>query len=1201
MIFSLLLWCLDDVHSSFAFLDDSGTATLKSRPGPRVRPTLNFSTSHTDAQGLAVPTPSVPAGFTDNASLGNDSKLNGNYRMYSSVGDLRLHNYYDDDEIPAPPSMPPPPPPTVAPPPPPQHYSPPSSTISSPSSPSPPDFKPPTPNSIAPLFLPTDHYAVPTAEPHEANNAAKWKSETGLNTVSKDLHMTLPNRFSLNPAAFQHSQAQTNFDVEPRSTLSKSNKIPPPAPTRISSIQLQEPQDITYPKDPPSSPVPSSFNPSFQAKLFASNQTQKSVNDTLNKRKSMLIMEDLPDFPEKSANMTDQKGSRASSLLKENTNVLQNSHIQLNKEIKNVDAITDKKIESSVIFRDNPLSQPYRLNNSTSEFTSVVSAKGEDGQRNYHNGNEGFTVNLNKHEYTQEKNKSSKPTVNVIPLKPVLGELSLSNSIDNEIKLKPENIEECPPSPPPMAPPPPPPMPVPPNRQSATPLPLPVQNMPPKALPSVNSTASPPAPPLDLAPVVRMPSPLLPLKPNTVTVTPKPPSFVPPPPPPKAPPAPPPLPNSVGPSSSIPLQEAIKAKQHTLKKIPKSIEVRPAQSNSISSVNDEQKIRVGKIKGELEALFSPKKDEKVDRLKNSQQGLEINKQSNGNFSHSVGGENKLVNSLILKVPLLPARFEKEDADVDNSEWLPKSNNLEIQIPEPDYLPTSPINKKEKSTYSETLNKIPKATLEVSVPSPPLASPEKDTDALNSSIPTYKPHRGAKILTENRTVNELPVLISKPDTDIGINVGIVSKLTEPEHLGPVVKQEPQSSEAESTVKDPITGVQVEANSPMAMLMAAQKRAQRAKSLDRKNLPKISVSSGLITSVSNSSFNERKGNTFVVVPNKETAKQFTEEQVTSFTTNSYQNSDSYSIPSTWGDTETKSSDVSSTMGRNFEISSDKTSVPYSYNVLDLQAYTTESQKDYLSPKSTIITNPISTTVPSSTESPSFNISSFPSPCPDSKMDNEIEYEIIPPPAEFMNNPAPSGSNLLSIQQKDQSYNYDHSTSLQSDFIPNYARSNSINQPFVSLSTLPNSGFNSYSSDNTSLSINRDSQRSSLIKKRLYMPEPESSRTYGSSTNPIRSTMPLSYSNMHAQTSSNVVTDPRRSNTSSRFLPQGRRVSSENVGRMVPPMTDMKYKSQNMDYSMGKSSTRSQNKSQPGMTFTVRPGTRQPISQMYQGGYL
>ncbi|XP_026719910.1 uncharacterized protein C6orf132 homolog [Athene cunicularia] len=106
----------------FGTMTDSGTATLK--PRPRVRPLLTFLPLNAqESHGVAVPTPSVPEDFEEKAALGSGSHINGNYRMYSSVGDLRPQALEGDDldeDIPPPPSVPPPPPPTApAPPPPP--------------------------------------------------------------------------------------------------------------------------------------------------------------------------------------------------------------------------------------------------------------------------------------------------------------------------------------------------------------------------------------------------------------------------------------------------------------------------------------------------------------------------------------------------------------------------------------------------------------------------------------------------------------------------------------------------------------------------------------------------------------------------------------------------------------------------------------------------------------------------------------------------------------------------------------------------------------------------------------------------------------------------------------------------------------------------------------------------------------------------
>ncbi|XP_009580388.1 PREDICTED: uncharacterized protein C6orf132 homolog, partial [Fulmarus glacialis] len=132
----------------FGTTTDSGTATLK--PRPRVRPLLTFLPLNAqESHGVAVPTPSVPEDFEEKAALGSGSQINGNYRMYSSVGDLRPQALEGDDldeDIPPPPSVPPPPPPTApapAPPPPASPVPPPPETMPPP--PPPPEMVPPPP------------------------------------------------------------------------------------------------------------------------------------------------------------------------------------------------------------------------------------------------------------------------------------------------------------------------------------------------------------------------------------------------------------------------------------------------------------------------------------------------------------------------------------------------------------------------------------------------------------------------------------------------------------------------------------------------------------------------------------------------------------------------------------------------------------------------------------------------------------------------------------------------------------------------------------------------------------------------------------------------------------------------------------------------------------------------------------------------
>ncbi|XP_019498202.1 PREDICTED: uncharacterized protein C6orf132 homolog [Hipposideros armiger] len=89
---------LDGIYygdNRFDTVSESGTATLKARP--RVRPLLTFLPLNAqENHGLAVPTPSVPEDFADKEVTGTSSLVNGNLRLYSSVGDLRPGHYGQD-------------------------------------------------------------------------------------------------------------------------------------------------------------------------------------------------------------------------------------------------------------------------------------------------------------------------------------------------------------------------------------------------------------------------------------------------------------------------------------------------------------------------------------------------------------------------------------------------------------------------------------------------------------------------------------------------------------------------------------------------------------------------------------------------------------------------------------------------------------------------------------------------------------------------------------------------------------------------------------------------------------------------------------------------------------------------------------------------------------------------------------------------
>ncbi|XP_025967763.2 uncharacterized protein C6orf132 homolog isoform X2 [Dromaius novaehollandiae] len=227
-----------------------------------------------ESHGVAVPTPSVPEDFAEKAALGPGSRLNGSYRMCSSVGDLRpqaAEGQYPDEDIPPPPSVPPPPPPAPppplgapavpapleieVPPPPAAAAPPPPACATSPGTPAPPDFVPPAPPFSAGI--------------------SKWKSETGLSARQAEAEVEGPARPTSAEAGGPAAPALESLQrPEPHLTFPRSFKVPPPAPARSSSIPAQEPdapgKEGAPPRQPRARPpLPPCFTPRAEAEAPA--------------------------------------------------------------------------------------------------------------------------------------------------------------------------------------------------------------------------------------------------------------------------------------------------------------------------------------------------------------------------------------------------------------------------------------------------------------------------------------------------------------------------------------------------------------------------------------------------------------------------------------------------------------------------------------------------------------------------------------------------------------------------------------------------------------------------------------------------------------------------------------------------------------------------------------------------------------------
>eukprot|EP00069_Balaena_mysticetus_P000025 bmy_00085T0 len=227
---------------------------------------------------------------------GTSKLINGNLRLYSSVGDLRPGHYGQDLLIPPPPPGPapappsdtpqpqeepsPPPPPSTAPPPPPLLLEPPSPPsvapplppvmgalsaappLPSPSTPTPPDFIPPAPPppllpALAPPAPVSPH--TPGTHPFPAAGVTKWKSEVAVSDGQPEAPRGSPPRSPAEPKG-------SLLGPETHLTFPSSLKVPPPTPVRTSSISSQEaqgalPEEGEATKKAPSRlPLPPSFH-----------------------------------------------------------------------------------------------------------------------------------------------------------------------------------------------------------------------------------------------------------------------------------------------------------------------------------------------------------------------------------------------------------------------------------------------------------------------------------------------------------------------------------------------------------------------------------------------------------------------------------------------------------------------------------------------------------------------------------------------------------------------------------------------------------------------------------------------------------------------------------------------------------------------------------------------------------------------------
>ncbi|XP_072498192.1 uncharacterized protein C6orf132 homolog [Notamacropus eugenii] len=1089
--------------NQFNTVSESGTATLK--PRPRVRPLLTFLPLNAqENHGLAVPTPSVPEDFVgkDVTNKGSNLQVNGNLRLYSSVGDLRSGHYVEEPIIPPPPmgpapgpppdvsmfraESPPPPPPSMAPPPPPLLLEPqppappniapplppvpgalsPPSTLSSPPTPTPPDFIPPAPPLafLAPPPPPMPAPGRPVPESPRtptgprffpSTGVSKWKSETVLNGGQSEAHKNCPPR---SPAA-----PPTESKPDPHLTFPRSLKVPPPAPVRTSSIPVEE-----FPRD------------------LQEEETPKKISNRLPLPPSFHIRPVSQAYPDGTQELD---GPR--------------------------------KLQDTLPASLQPSQASPRMNNKT----------------------------------------AAPPLVSALP------------------PPAPPLPPEAPP-PPPEAPPPPPEAPPPPPE--APPLP-------------------PEAPPLPM--IEKVPVPVTGLRKG-----PKPSSPIP----------KPKTPTPVAEVSSDPIdwrdpkqmdklrselaaylcgsrreerspcngtsptlpskvgENRDKSPNLPKKESPPSLTLPPVDYAPANSPTPS----VQRIKNELEALMSPsleKEAKPATGLISPKPPPEARR-----VVENGAGDAKFPKLVAKKLPFLPTPPKPEaekDPDVPTTRTIgPREKAIE-----PQRSISSPLQAKSSPLVPPKPDRIE---------TPPSPAPAPKTPLAQEEVPVlYKPHQGQDQAHSGQKAAVVTPSLAKRELQ-GIQ----------ENESPSIKTPGEDQSDREILRHPVTGEVVERGSPMALLLAAKQRAQkgraRGSALGRSSLPgslrgnrnpSESVSESII-------YNEIRPNSFTVVP-----KPVREvEQAPQMSTPTQ-----HDRPSKWVSSSPRGPVTSEFQPRQRWSKEE----PQALLVQERSA-SSYSPQSHLLPKS-------------------FSSPSSPSYKGGEEEVEEFNFEVIPPPPEFSNDadlsnspPAPAPAPVPT-----PAYLGHRGSPLRSSF-SDYGQTLDLGLPGYERPSPSGSPGNSYSryypgvhySGGGGLERFSGGGRS-LIKKRLYLNEPRRSPGPprcgpGGGTGRSLST-PNAFGPQPGGTygSGHGGTEMRRVNSSGR-APGGlhtRKLSVEGTGRNGPyagggvgsggPGENI-YKVSNTDYSFAPTTSRSSPStarySSPLNTFTVRPGTRQPISYVYSGAH-
>uniref|UniRef100_A0A452GPD6 Uncharacterized protein n=1 Tax=Gopherus agassizii TaxID=38772 RepID=A0A452GPD6_9SAUR len=657
-----------------------------------------------------------------------------------------------------------------------------------------------------------------------------------------------------------------------------------------------------------------------------------------------------------------------------------------------------------------------------------------------------------------------------------------------------------------------------------------------------------------------------------------------------------------------------------------------APSNKPTSM---QANSVMKFRNELEALLSPTKEGKPPiGLTNHRHSPGTNRVTlNSGSSQTNSGDCRLPKPVANQLPPTAASVEVEKTQKDQKtpSALTSNKTLENLNPVPGYLPSDNVRK------SPDPPQKPKDQLFVlgsSSPSSIEATSSTQTSGSHTdfSLVQYKTHQAKtsstdslSSLTPSQTVEEGPVSTNKHDADRGTILCSAEK--------PRVPSQPSSSsmnadqEEEDVLIHPVTGEKVEKGSPMALLLAAKQRAQRGRqSASRQNSylskkPPIKLSEKLGGSSSQSEtgstnfyYSESKPYSFVVVPKsppmespallggKQHDRMITPEgKALGF---SEPGQRAYK-PLSFSSTSEQSQNMQKTSGGE----SQSLSKPERFGASSLVQGLLECR--HLRPQD-LLTKP---------DLPLYSVSSPPSSLSKEEEENgeKLDYEIIPPPPEFSNDTSrvEKASSNMGESCRDHSFpDYSQPWERQQNIRrPSYGYGNSYALPskMAPDSSMRNSDFSQHhpgGSYSTGPPVCSPDSRP-LIKKRLYVSEPDRSYTRTSTSSRNVST-PVTYGHNVAGYGSQAAEGMRRVSSTHRSAPsstQGRRMSLEPPGKTMSysnTMNNAKYKGQNGESSAASAAATSRpiqdnpQCSSPVNTFTVRPGTRQPISYMYQSSH-